>query len=134
MYSRIYTLNYDGKIPSKKNQTRFTMGKGKHGKGFPRAYSSKEYKDFVEEMDSQFISQIDYPDTPLKMVHIVFNFKCCSEDKSPITSKADAILLALNEISILDGFKWNIIPEITISSSKSFRDGCTIKIMELENG
>ena len=133
MYSRIYTLNYDGKIPSKKNQTRFTMGKGKHGKGFPRAYSSKEYKDFVQEMDSQFISQIDYPDEPLKLVHIEFNFRFSTNRRTDADNKVSAILDALQEVSIIEDDRWQLVPSFTVKSEKSVRDGCTIKIMELEN-
>lgn len=130
MYKRIFSLNYDGKIPSKKNQTRFTMGKGRGGKGFPRAYSSKEYKDFVLDMDSQFISQMDYPDEPLGLVHIEFEFRYAKEQKTNSATEASNIIDALEEISII---KNGIVPNFTVKSEKSFRDGCTIKIMELEN-
>ena len=133
MYKRIFTLNYDGKIPSKKNQTRFTMGKGRGGKGFPRAYSSKEYKDFVLDMDSQFISQMDYPDEPLGLIHIEFEFRYASNRRTDSDNKVSAILDALQEISIIEDDRWQLVPNFTVKSEKSFRDGCTIKIMELEN-
>jgi hypothetical protein len=106
------------------------MGKGRGGKGFPRAYSSKEYKDFVLDMDSQFISQMDYPDEPLGLVHIEFEFRYAKEQKANSATEASNIIDALEEISII---KNGIVPNFTVKSEESFRDGCTIKIMELEN-
>ena len=66
MYKRLYTLNYRGKTPSKKNQVRFA--RGKNG-GIPRAYNSKDYSEFMKSLEVQFLAQLT-PDEPIGACHI----------------------------------------------------------------
>lgn len=109
------------------------MGKGKNGKGFPRAYSSKEYKDFVADMDSQFISQVDYPETPIGKCHIEIEFRFKTNVRTDADNKYTAVLDALQECGIIQDDRWQMVPRATITARKTFADGFTIKIMELED-
>lgn len=133
MYKRIFELNYDGKVPSKKNMYKMRVTPGKFGKMIPRMYKSQECIEFQEDMDSQFISQMDYPEKPLQKVHIDFEFRYSTNRRTDSDNKVTAILDVLQEISILEDDRWQLIPKFSVSSKKAIRDGFKITIMELED-
>lgn len=109
------------------------MGKGKNGKGFARAYSSKDYKEFVLDMDSQFISQNDYPEEKVSLCHIDILFRFSTNRRTDADNKLSTVLDALQECGILEDDRWQLTPDIRIRSEKNYRDGFTIKIMEVSD-
>ena len=133
MFKRIRTFRFNGKTPSKKNTYGIRVVSAKGKKPFAKIYPSKEYKEFVDDIGSQFVGQPDWPEEPIGRCHIDFSFNFKTKKRTDIDNKATAVLDALQELDILVDDSWQYLPEISVKGQHNVFDGFTITIKELED-